>query len=87
MPLFHHFKGESSETKMEFLENGAMNQTESENPSPSYKYTDLLPIVVSGLAPLLKVNLKSTSSESFLFFKTLVVVQTPRSLFSTFLVI
>ena len=59
---------------MEFLENGAMNQTEPENPSPSYKYTDLLPIVVSGLAPLLKVNLKSTSSESFLFFKTLVVV-------------
>ena len=45
-----------------------------ENPSPSDKYTDPLPIVVSGLAPLPKVNPESASFEASLFFKTLMAV-------------
>ena len=36
-----------------------VSKSEPENPSPSDKYTDPLPIVASGLAPLPKVNPKS----------------------------
>ena len=58
---------------MKFLESGAMNQIGTKE-SISYKYTDLLPIIVSGLAPLSKLNLEYASFEAFLFFKTLVAV-------------